>query len=97
MAISKFYPTPLTPLKGSKVKYLNFTITKTVVNILAEILHEGRGAIDMKHIKPDFSLKAWVQSTGVDLGVGPRPKFYFFRNMVMLHIKLKLMMQAATW
>ena len=27
---------------------------------LAEILHAGRAAIDMKHIKLDFSLKAWV-------------------------------------
>ena len=33
MAVSKFYPTPLTPTKGSKVKYLNFTITKAIVNI----------------------------------------------------------------
>ena len=26
----------------------------------AEILHAGRAAIAMKHIKQDFSLKAWV-------------------------------------
>ena len=30
--------------------------------IFAEILHAGRAAIDMKHIKGDFSLKAWVPS-----------------------------------
>ena len=35
----KISPTPLTPHKGPKVKYLNFTITKAVVNIFAEILH----------------------------------------------------------
>ena len=35
MAVSKFYPTPLIPPKGSKVKYLNFAITKAVVNIFA--------------------------------------------------------------
>ena len=29
--------------------------------LFAEILHAGRGAIDMKHIKQDLSLKAWVQ------------------------------------
>ena len=30
----------------------------------------GRAAIDMVHIKRDFSLKAWVRAPGVDLGVG---------------------------
>ena len=40
--------------------YLNFAITKAIVNILAEILHAGRAAIDMKHIKRNLSLKAWV-------------------------------------
>ena len=35
---------------GSKVKYLNFAIAKAVVNIFAEILHAGSGAMDMKHI-----------------------------------------------
>ena len=66
-------PPPLTPPKGSKVKYLNFAITKAIVNNLAEILHAGRAAIDMKHIKRDFSLKAWLRAPGVDLGVGQRP------------------------
>ena len=47
MAMSKFYP-----------EYLNFAITKAIINIFAEILHAGRAAIDMKHIKWDFSLKA---------------------------------------
>ena len=54
----KVLPPPLlTPPKGSKVKYLNFAITKAIVNIFAEILHAGRATIDMKHIKRDFSLK----------------------------------------
>ena len=44
----------------------------------AEILHAGRGAIDMKHIKRYFRLKAWVRSPRVDLRVGPRPKLFFF-------------------
>ena len=60
MAVSKFYQTPLIPRKGSKFKYLNFAMTKAVVNIFAEILHAGRRAIDMKHIKRDLSLNAWV-------------------------------------
>ena len=34
----------------------------------AEILHTGRAAIYMKHIKRDFSLKAWVRVCWVDLG-----------------------------
>ena len=36
----------------------------------AEIIHAGRAAIDMKHIKQDFSLKAWVRAPGVELGGG---------------------------
>ena len=43
----------------------------------------------MKYIKQDFSLKAWVQSPGVDLESGAKAKIKLFRNMVMLHIKLK--------
>ena len=97
MAVSKFYPTPLTSPKGSKVKYLNFAITKEVVNFFfffAEILHAGREAIDMKHIKQDFCLKPRVRFPGVDLGGVTEAKF--FLNMIMLHIKLKLTRHAAT-
>ena len=102
MAVSKFYPTPLTPPKGSppkgsKVKYLNFTITKAVVNIFAKILHAGRGAIDMRHIKGDFCLKVCAQSPGVDLGGGAEAKIKLFQNMVILHIKSKLTTHGATW
>ena len=63
----------------------------------AEILHVGRAAIDMKHIKRDFSLKAGVRAPGVDLGGGAEAKIKLFQNMVMLHIKLKLTTFAATW
>ena len=59
MAVSKFYLTPLTPPKRSKVKLRHF------VNIFAEILHEGRAAIYMKLIRWDFSLKAWVRAPWV--------------------------------
>ena len=31
----------------------------------------------MKHIKQDFSLKAWVGSRGVDLGGGAEAKIFF--------------------
>ena len=43
----------------------------------------------MKHIKWDLSLKVWVGSPGVDLGVGTEAMIKLFRNMVMLHIKFK--------
>ena len=33
----------------------------------------------------------------MDLGGGAEAKIDFFQNMVMLHIKLKLKMLAATW
>ena len=97
MAVSKFYPTPLTPPKGSKVKYFYFAITKAIVNIFAEILHVGRTITDMKHIKRDFSLKAWVRAPGVGFGAGAEAEIKLFQNMVMLHIKLRLMTFAATW
>ena len=66
-----FLPHPLTPKAGSKVKYFNFAITKSVVDFFTEITHADRGTIDMKYIKGEFSLKP--------LGVGWRPKLNFFR------------------
>ena len=63
----------------------------------AEILRTGRAAIDMKHIKRDFSLKAWVRACWLDLGGGAEVKIKLFQNMVMMHIKLKLTTLAATW
>ena len=41
-------------------------------------MHAGRAAIDMKHIKRDFSLKAWVQVRWVDLGGGAEAKIKLF-------------------
>ena len=60
------------------VKYLNFVINKMAVNIFAEILHASRAAIDMKHIKWDFSLNAWVQSSRVNIGCGTKAKISLF-------------------
>ena len=56
----------------------------------AEILHAGRAAIDMTHIKRDFSLKAWVRAPGVDFRAGAEAKIKLFQNIVRLNIKLKL-------
>ena len=50
----KTFSPPLTPEAGSKVKYVNFAVTKSVVNI-SETLHADRSKIDIKHIKCDFS------------------------------------------
>ena len=44
----------------------------------AEILYAGRAAIDMKHIKQDFSLKAWVRVCWLDLGGGTEAKIKLF-------------------
>ena len=52
-----------------------------IVNIFAEILHAGRAAIDMKHIKQNFSLKAWAWVHWVDLGGGAEAKMNIFQNM----------------
>ena len=72
-------------------------MTKAVVNMFAEISHAGRAAIDMKHIKGDFCLNAWVLSPRVNIGGGTEAKINLFRNMVILHIKLKLTTYAVTW
>ena len=50
LTIHQDYPVPVDKhgsVKGSKVKYLNFVITKAIVNILAEILNVGRASIDI--------------------------------------------------
>ena len=82
--------------KGSKVKYFNFAITKAIVNIFAEISHAGSTAIDMKYIKPNLSLSAWVRVRLVDLEGEAEAKIKLFQNMVILHIKLKLTTLSAT-
>ena len=64
MAEDKHGSVKILPHPFDIYSYLNFAITKAAFNIFAENLHAGRGAIDMKRIKQDFSLKAWVQSLG---------------------------------
>ena len=41
-------------------------------------MHAGRVEIDMKHIKRDFSLKAWFWAPFVDLGGGAEAKIKLF-------------------
>ena len=76
--VSKFYPT-LTPLEGSKVKYLNFATTKAIVRVFfAEIWHVDRAAIDMKYFELELSLKSWIRAPWVDLGGRARGKIKLF-------------------
>ena len=63
----------------------------------AEILHVGRAAIDMKRIKRDFSLKAWIQAPGVDFGGGAEAKIKLFQNMVIKADDFCNNMVAQTW
>ena len=57
---------------GSKVKYLNFAIRKSVVNIFTKTSHADIGAINMKHIKRDFQSKACGPSPGRIKGMGSK-------------------------
>ena len=86
------------PLVGSKVKYLNFTITQSVVNILfTEISHADRNTINKKHLNVIFYRRPVPDALG-GLRVGVKTlKFIVFQNMVMLHIKLKGIWNSATW
>ena len=72
-AIYHDYPVPVG--KHGSVKVLPHPKQLSIFS--AEILHAGRAAIDMKHIKQDFSLKARVPARRVDLGGVPRPKLNF--------------------
>ena len=60
MAVIKFYPDPLDWAKDQIFKFHNIS----VVNIFTEISDADKGPIDMKHVKQDFSLKAWVRPPG---------------------------------
>ena len=51
-------PHPFDHTLGVNGQIFKFRKNKAVVNIFAEILHAGRAAIDMIHIKWDFSLNA---------------------------------------
>ena len=46
--------------------------------MFAEILYAGRAAIDMKRIKGDFSLNAWVRSPRVNLRGWTKAKINVF-------------------
>ena len=57
-----FIPPPdlLGGVKSQIIKFCN----NSFINIFIEISHADRGTIDMKHIKRDSSLKAWVRPPG---------------------------------
>ena len=67
------------------------------MNNFAEILHADRAAIDMKHIKRDFSFKAWVRGCWVDLGGGAQAKIRLFLENGHVAYQIKADDVAATW
>ena len=76
----QFNPIPIDP---------TFVVTKAVVNVFAEFLHSDRAAIDMEHIKQDFSLKVWVQSPWVDFGGGVEAKINLFLEYGQVAFQIK--------
>ena len=64
MAVDKHGSVKILPHPIDIYRCLNFAITKAAINVFSENLHAGRGAIDMKHIKQDFSLKPWSNPAG---------------------------------
>ena len=79
------------------MKGTSHNITKSVVNILIEILHVNRGKIVMKQKKKqDFSFESHGLIPWVDLGCLADAKNQLFRNMVMLQIRLKGMKHRIT-
>ena len=52
-------------------------------------MHAGRRTIDMKNIKQGFSLKAWVQSPGVDLGGWAKAKIEHFSEYCHVAYRIK--------
>ena len=86
MVVSKFNPIPFDPTQGVKSNVQISPQLRQLSIFFAEILRAGRAAIDMKHVKLDFSFKAWVRAPGVDLEDGAEAKIKLFQNMVMLLI-----------
>ena len=62
-----------------------------------EISHADRVTTNMKYIKRDLRSKACVQPIGWTWGWDQLVKNQLFQNIVMLHIKLKGITNAATW
>ena len=89
----KVLPHPLWPRLGVKGQIFKFRNNLDIF-FFAEILHAGRAAIDMKHIKRDFSLKAWFRAPWVDLGGEAQAKIKLFQNVAY---QIKADDAAATW
>ena len=96
---AKSFTQPTSPLRqdrSSKVKYLNFAITKSAIDILTRSLQADRETIDMKHINHNFSLKAWPSPLG-GLWGWAEAKNQLFLNSVMLQMKLKGMKRTTSF
>ena len=81
-----FWPRPLGPGEGQKVKYHLISITKSI----SKIFIPNFVFVLTKHIRWDFHSVTWVMPQGLvfeALGV-LRGSTSFFSNMVMWHFKL---------
>ena len=95
MTVNKTLPHPLTPKVKSNVKYLNFAITQTVVNIFNEISLADRGKINMKYIKRDFRSKD--PTPWVDLGGWTEAKIKLFSEYDHVAHQINGMTHASAW
>ena len=97
-AVIKVLSHPADPLGGVKGQIFKFCNNSRLSIFFTEISHADIGTINMKHIKHDFRSKARdSHSLGGHRGWGQKVKIQLFQNNVMLHIKLKGIMNADTW
>ena len=82
---------------GSKVKYVNFAIPQSVVNIFTEISHADRVTINKNISNVIFDRRPVSDPLGGLRGWGQNVKIQLFWNMVRLHIKLNRIKNAETW
>ena len=61
------------------------------------VANADRGTINLKHISKQTFDGRPVSGPWTDLGGGVKGKIKLFQNIVMLHIKLKGITDAATW
>ena len=55
--------------RGQKVKYHYISISKSISNIFNQTVFVFSHMKDIKHIRWDFNLAAWVMPQGWDLGL----------------------------
>ena len=80
----------LWPLGGAKrSNIIKSQLQSQVQRFLNQTLCVFSQMKDIKHITKDFYSVPWVMPQGLGLGGVGGPIFFYFLNIVMLHIKLK--------